>query len=92
MSIILHKNLTTYYVNFVQVIYIDPGQIIPDMDVSVSILESREIIKLNVPPLSNDIDADLTGKTLYDVFKKMNLKYGNNYRIHIYVRLIETVN
>ena len=52
-----------------QVIYIDPGQIIPDMDVSVSILESREITKLKVPPLSNDIDADLTGKTLYDVFK-----------------------
>ena len=42
-------------------IYIDPGQPVRDMHVEVSILETREITDLVVPPLRNDINVDLTG-------------------------------
>lgn len=35
-----------------------------DMDVTVAILESREITQLRVPPLRNDIGDNLAGKSI----------------------------
>ncbi|XP_053377299.1 inter-alpha-trypsin inhibitor heavy chain H3-like isoform X2 [Mercenaria mercenaria] len=45
--------------HYEQVIYIDPGQPVPDMDITVAIVESREITDLRVPPLRNDVMADI---------------------------------
>lgn len=45
--------------HYEQVIYIDPGQPVPDMDITVVILESREITMLRVPPLRNDVNDDI---------------------------------
>ncbi|XP_060571367.1 inter-alpha-trypsin inhibitor heavy chain H3-like [Ruditapes philippinarum] len=42
-----------------QVIYIDPGQPVPNMDINVVIEESRKITDLRVPPLRNDVMADI---------------------------------
>lgn len=42
-------------------IYIDPGQPVPNMDITISIIESREITDLKVPPLRNDVMAAIEG-------------------------------
>ena len=53
-------SLNIYTVLF-QVIYIDPGQPVPDMSVTVAVVESREITHLSVPPLRNDLMTEIEG-------------------------------
>lgn len=50
--------LERVYGEYEHIIYIDPGQIIEDFQIDVSIQESREITKVSVPPLRNDVLAD----------------------------------
>ncbi|KAH3816258.1 inter-alpha-trypsin inhibitor heavy chain H4-like [Dreissena polymorpha] len=45
--------------HYEHVVYIDPGQAVAEMKVSVSIMESRNITKLRIPPLRNDIEANI---------------------------------
>ncbi|KAL3853654.1 hypothetical protein ACJMK2_017184 [Sinanodonta woodiana] len=55
---LLKRNKGTY----THTVYINPGQPVADMRVDVAILESREITKLRVPPIRNDLltDIDIT--------------------------------
>jgi hypothetical protein len=55
--------LERVYGEYEHIIYIDPGQIIEDFQIDVSIEESKEITKVSVPPLRNDIiqDHSITG-------------------------------
>ncbi|XP_052285605.1 inter-alpha-trypsin inhibitor heavy chain H3-like isoform X2 [Dreissena polymorpha] len=46
--------------HYEHVVYIDPGQVVVDMVVRVAIMESRNITKLRIPSLRNDIEANLT--------------------------------
>lgn len=60
--------------HYEQVIYIDPGQPVHDMDITVAILESREITDLRVPPLRNDVLADIEDLSTVTVITKPTLK------------------
>ncbi|XP_052780351.1 inter-alpha-trypsin inhibitor heavy chain H6-like isoform X2 [Mya arenaria] len=49
-----------------QVVYIDPGQEVADLQVRISLKEARDITRLTVPPLRNDLDpyiADVENMT-----------------------------
>ena len=48
---------------FEQVVYIDPGQVVEDMQVRISVREARDITGLTVPPLRNDLDPNIAGST-----------------------------
>ena len=63
--------LERVYGEYEHIIYIDPGQIIEDFQIDVSIQESREITKVSVPPLRNDIiqDHSITGKYHWSILK-----------------------
>ncbi|WAR26685.1 ITIH6-like protein [Mya arenaria] len=43
-----------------QVVYIDPGQEVDDLQVRISVMESRNITRLTVPPLRNDLNPNIT--------------------------------
>ncbi|VDI39193.1 Hypothetical predicted protein [Mytilus galloprovincialis] len=47
--------LERVYEQYEHIIYVDPGQIVEDFKIDVYIHESREITKVSVPPLRNDI-------------------------------------
>jgi hypothetical protein len=63
--------LERVYGEYEHIIYIDPGQIIEDFQIDVSIQESRKITKVSVPPLRNDIiqDHSITGKYHWSILK-----------------------
>ncbi|XP_052059424.1 inter-alpha-trypsin inhibitor heavy chain H3-like [Mytilus californianus] len=68
---LLRRTLGSYH----HVIYVDPGQIVEDFRIKVSISESREIIDLTIPPLE--------GKTTTDVGKLASIKHISSKRIDI---------
>ncbi|XP_052059434.1 inter-alpha-trypsin inhibitor heavy chain H3-like isoform X6 [Mytilus californianus] len=47
--------LERVYEQYEHIIYVDPGQIVEDFKIDVYIHESRNITKVSVPPLRNDI-------------------------------------
>ncbi|CAG2189689.1 unnamed protein product [Mytilus edulis] len=47
--------LERVYEQYEHIIYVDPGQIVEDFKIDVYIHESRDITKVSVPPLRNDI-------------------------------------
>ena len=55
----LLKRTTGLYHN---VIYIDPGQLVPDFSINVKINETREITTVNVPPLRTDLLTERNDK------------------------------
>jgi hypothetical protein len=61
--------LERVYGEYEHIIYIDLGQIIEDFQIDVSIQESREITKVSVPPLRNDIltDTSIDGMILTNI-------------------------
>ena len=70
MFLICELVVKVYLFGF-QVIYINPGQPVEDMSVTVSIIESRDITELIVPPLRNDVmEEEKIGK--YNVFHILN--------------------
>ncbi|CAC5406521.1 unnamed protein product [Mytilus coruscus] len=50
--------LERVYGEYEHIIYIDPGQIVEDFKIDVAIHESRDITKVSVPPIRNDIISD----------------------------------
>lgn len=56
--------LERVYGEYEHIIYIDPGQIVEDFKIDVAIHESRDITKVSVPPIRNDIlsDSSIDGK------------------------------
>ncbi|XP_076107954.1 inter-alpha-trypsin inhibitor heavy chain H3-like [Mytilus galloprovincialis] len=50
--------LERVYGEYEHIIYIDPGQIVEDFKIDVAIHESRDITKVSVPPIRNDILSD----------------------------------
>ena len=55
----LLKRKTGLYHN---VIYIDPGQLVPDFSINVKINETRQITKVNVPPLRTELLTERNDK------------------------------
>ncbi|XP_052059433.1 inter-alpha-trypsin inhibitor heavy chain H3-like isoform X5 [Mytilus californianus] len=50
--------LERVYEEYEHIIYVDPGQIVEDFQIDVYIQESRDITKVSVPPLRNDIISE----------------------------------
>ncbi|CAG2250625.1 unnamed protein product [Mytilus edulis] len=50
--------LERVYEEYEHIIYVDPGQIVEDFQIDVYLQESRDITKISVPPLRNDIISD----------------------------------
>ncbi|XP_052059437.1 inter-alpha-trypsin inhibitor heavy chain H3-like [Mytilus californianus] len=50
--------LERVYGEYEHIIYIDPGQVVEDFKIDVVIHESRDITKVSVPPIRNDIISD----------------------------------
>ncbi|XP_063438871.1 inter-alpha-trypsin inhibitor heavy chain H3-like [Mytilus trossulus] len=52
--------LERVYEQYEHIIYVDPGQIVEDFRINVYLHESRDITKVSVPPLRNDIISGIT--------------------------------
>ncbi|XP_076107906.1 inter-alpha-trypsin inhibitor heavy chain H3-like isoform X2 [Mytilus galloprovincialis] len=67
--------LERVYEEYEHIIYVDPGQIVEDFRIDVYLQESRDITKVSVPPLRNDIISDVNeGKNALAVIDRPTSK------------------
>ncbi|CAG2192496.1 Inter alpha-trypsin inhibitor, heavy chain 4 [Mytilus edulis] len=67
--------LERVYEQYEHIIYVDPGQIVEDFQIDVYLQESRDITKVSVPPLRNDIiSGTIEEKNAFAVIDRPTLK------------------
>ncbi|XP_071156876.1 inter-alpha-trypsin inhibitor heavy chain H3-like [Mytilus edulis] len=67
--------LERVYEQYEHIIYVDPGQIVEDFQIEVYLQESRDITKVSVPPLRNDIiSGTIEEKNAFAVIDRPTLK------------------
>ena len=77
------KRTTGLYHN---VIYIDPGQLVPDFSINVKINETRQITKVNVPPLRTELltERNDKGKSSFNISNTFTCIYANVQDTHVH--------